>query len=145
MERTCPQMPDPTGCLIGVISWWDKIAKIIFSKRAAYYVCKGINNDCLLPEKRQYYYFCCNIKTQPNFSPIVGNSIVKLAKLMLKLFLMSSQVKRLSMPSFLASVVQDSVKIHHLALARTKSPSVENLFKFSCLQPLNLCLQMRHL
>ena len=52
MERTCPQMPDPTGCLIGVISWWDKIAKIIFSEKAAYYVCNGINNDCLLPEKR---------------------------------------------------------------------------------------------
>ena len=52
IEETCPQMPEPAGCSVGVLSWWEMIAKIIFSDGAAYFVCKGINSECDLPSTR---------------------------------------------------------------------------------------------
>ena len=52
IEATCPQMPEPAGCSVGVLSWWERIAKIIFSDGAAYFVCKGINSECDLPSTR---------------------------------------------------------------------------------------------
>ena len=52
MMETCPQMPEPAGCTVGVLSWWEKIAKIIFSELAAGYVCYGMNQECDVPTPR---------------------------------------------------------------------------------------------
>ena len=52
MQETCPQMPEPAGCMVGVLSWWEKIAKIIFSDLAAGYVCYGMNQECDVPSPR---------------------------------------------------------------------------------------------
>ena len=52
IEYTCPQMPEPAGCSVGVLSWWEQIGNIIFSEGATFYICSGINNDCSLPSKR---------------------------------------------------------------------------------------------
>ena len=52
MAETCPQMPEYAGCTVGVLSWWEKIAKIIFSELAAGYVCYGMNQECDVPSPR---------------------------------------------------------------------------------------------
>ena len=52
IEATCPQMPEPAGCSVGVLSWWEKIAKLIWSDEATYFVCNSINSACDLPGKR---------------------------------------------------------------------------------------------
>ena len=52
IEATCPQMPEPAGCSVGVLSWWDKIAKLIWSDEATYFVCNSINTACDLPGTR---------------------------------------------------------------------------------------------
>ena len=42
----CPQMPEPAGCTVGVLTWWRQIAPLIFSEDATYKICKSLNSEC---------------------------------------------------------------------------------------------------
>ena len=42
----CPQMPEPAGCTVAVLTWWRQIAPLIFSEDATKKICKSLNSDC---------------------------------------------------------------------------------------------------
>ena len=68
MKETCPQMPEPAGCTVGVLSGWEKIAKIIFSELAAGYVCYGMNQECDVPTPRY-------VISNPSVHPFINATI----------------------------------------------------------------------
>ena len=39
-------MPDRDGCQIGVETWWNQIAPLIFSEEIARKVCKKMDSGC---------------------------------------------------------------------------------------------------
>ena len=42
----CPQMPEPAGCTVAVLTWWKQIAPLIFSEDATRKICNSLNSDC---------------------------------------------------------------------------------------------------
>merc|ERR1711997_155383 len=46
IDQVCSQAEDELGCVIGVLDWWEQIAKIIFDADAASYVCHNLNEAC---------------------------------------------------------------------------------------------------
>ena len=46
MDYVCPEMPEEGGCIVGVLTWWSKIASIIFSEHGTRIVCNGLNSEC---------------------------------------------------------------------------------------------------
>lgn len=46
IEAVCPQMPEPAGCTVGVLTWWEKIAALIYSEKAANMICSIMDPSC---------------------------------------------------------------------------------------------------
>ena len=46
MDYVCPEMPEEGGCIVGVLTWWSKIASIIFSEHSTRIICNGLNSEC---------------------------------------------------------------------------------------------------
>ncbi len=39
-------MPEPTGCAIAVMTWWEKISRVIFTSESAAKVCMAMDASC---------------------------------------------------------------------------------------------------
>lgn len=47
IKEVCPQMPEPAGCVVGVLTWWSEwIAPRIFSPVSSEYICGQIDESC---------------------------------------------------------------------------------------------------
>lgn len=47
IRDVCPQMPEPAGCSVGVLTWWSEwIAPRLFSPVATEYICGQIDDSC---------------------------------------------------------------------------------------------------
>ena len=42
----CSTFEDPDGCNAGVLTWWRKMAHVLFSEIGAAHVCTGLEPDC---------------------------------------------------------------------------------------------------
>ena len=45
----CPNWPDPDGCATGVMTWWRKMAAVVYDDNAAAIVCNALEPACELP------------------------------------------------------------------------------------------------
>ena len=52
IEIVCPEMSDPELCETLVLTYWEKIAQIIFSERGAGLMCNHIDPQCEKPSMR---------------------------------------------------------------------------------------------
>ena len=52
IDIVCPQMPDAELCETLILTYWEKIAKIIFSEEDAALLCNKINPECEFPSMR---------------------------------------------------------------------------------------------
>ena len=63
----CPQMPEPAGCTVGVLTWWRQIAPLIFSEDATYKICKSLNSECSSTTRHVLitnFQFYCNYRIE---------------------------------------------------------------------------------
>ena len=49
ISEVCPQLDDMGGSSVGVLTWWERIAKTLFSELGAYFHCYQINHECAFP------------------------------------------------------------------------------------------------
>ena len=42
----CPDMPDADICETWVLTWWAKVAAILFNEHTAGHMCNAINPEC---------------------------------------------------------------------------------------------------
>ena len=52
IDIVCPQMPDAELCETLILTYWEKIANIIFSEEDAALLCNKINPECEFPSMR---------------------------------------------------------------------------------------------
>ena len=46
LERICVDFEDFEGCQTGIVTWWPMIARKIFVKKGAEYICRAIDPTC---------------------------------------------------------------------------------------------------
>ena len=59
IDEGCPNLDDPAGCAVGVLSWWRAMAGIIYSGSGAY-VCQALEPACELPSAHDTKVWDCD-------------------------------------------------------------------------------------
>ena len=49
IEDVCPQLPEPAGCSVGVLTWWQPMSQVIFSPESDAQICQALEPACELP------------------------------------------------------------------------------------------------
>ena len=49
IEEGCPGWPDPEGCAVGVTTWWNRMANVVYTDKAVAIVCNALEPSCELP------------------------------------------------------------------------------------------------
>ena len=49
INEGCPFWPDPEGCATGVMTWWKRLASVVYTDKAAAMVCNALEPACELP------------------------------------------------------------------------------------------------
>ena len=46
IDEGCPNLQDPAGCTVGVLTWWRQMAAVVYTADAAAYTCKALEPSC---------------------------------------------------------------------------------------------------
>ena len=54
IDEGCPNLEDPAGCTVGVLTWWRQMAGVVYSPESADYVCNGLEPACNVPDTKAW-------------------------------------------------------------------------------------------
>ena len=63
IDEGCPNLEDPAGCTVGVLTWWRAMAGVIYSGSGAY-VCQALEPACNVPDAKVWDCETCKADVQ---------------------------------------------------------------------------------